>query len=83
MYLKIIIFYITFNFLFANPEIHKHVKINLYFTNQLLELGIPLDHYQKNKDNSLDIILSTSEIGILMNMELNLKLYKMILRIII
>ena len=67
MYLKIIIFYITFNFLFANPEIHKHVKINLYFTNQLLELGIPLDHYQKNKDNSLDIILSTSEIGILMN----------------
>ena len=67
MYLKIIIFYITFNFLFANPEIHKHVKINLYFTNQLLELGIPLDHYQKNKDNSLDIILSASEIGILMN----------------
>ena len=67
MYLKIVIFYITFNFLFANPEIHKHVKINLYFTNQLLELGIPLDHYQKNKDNSLDIILSTSEIGILMN----------------
>ena len=67
MYLKIIIFYITFNFLFANPEIHKHVKINLYFTNQLLELGISLDHYQKNKDNSLDIILSTSEIGILMN----------------
>ena len=67
MYLKIIIFYITFNFLFANPEIHKHVKINLYFTNQLLELGIPLDHYLKNKDNSLDIILSTSEIGILMN----------------
>ncbi len=67
MYLKIIIFYITFNFLFANPEIHKHVKINLYFTNQLLDLGIPLDHYQKNKDNSLDIILSTSEIGILMN----------------
>ncbi|MEC9027022.1 MAG: M14 family zinc carboxypeptidase [Candidatus Neomarinimicrobiota bacterium] len=65
--MKIIIFYITFNFLFANPEIHKHVKINLYFTNQLLELGIPLDHYQKNKDNSLDIILSTSEIGILMN----------------
>ena len=67
MYLKIVIFYITFNFLFANPEIHKHVKINLYFTNQLLELGIPLDHYQKNKDNSLDIILSTSEIDILMN----------------
>ena len=33
----------------------------------MLELGIPLDHYQKNKDNSLDIILSTSEIGILMN----------------
>ena len=64
MHLKIIFFFITLNYLFAEQEIYQHIKINLHHTDQLLELyelGIPLDHYQKNKDNTLDIVLSTSE----------------------
>ena len=68
MYLKILFFLMAFNFLFAENEKYYHVKINLDNNNQLLdlyELGIPLDHYQKNKDNTLDIILSRSEKNIL------------------
>ena len=74
MYLKIILFFITFNFLFAEKEIYQHIKINLHHTDQLLELyelGIPLDHYQKNKDNTLDIVLSTSEKNILVQNGIN------------
>ncbi|MAM45027.1 MAG: hypothetical protein CL703_05020 [Chloroflexi bacterium] len=74
MYLKIILFFITFNFLFAEKEIYQHIKINLHHTDQLLELyelGIPLDHYQKNKDNTLDIVLSKSEKNILVQNGIN------------
>ena len=74
MYLKIILFFITFNFLFAEKEIYQHIKINLHHTDQLLELyelGIPLDHYQKNKDNTLDIVLSKSEKNILVQNDIN------------
>ena len=74
MYLKIIFFFITFNFLFAEKEIYQHIKINLHHTDQLLELyelGIPLDHYQKNKDNTLDIVLSKSEKNILVQNGIN------------
>ena len=68
MHLKIIFFFITLNYLIAEQEIYQHVKINLHNTDQLqelYELGIPLDHYQRNKDNTLDIVLSTSEKNIL------------------
>ena len=54
--------------------IYQHIKINLHHTDQLLELyelGIPLDHYQKNKDNTLDIVLSTSEKNILVQNGIN------------
>ena len=74
MYLKIILFFITFNFLFAEKEIYQHIKINLHHTDQLLELyelGIALDHYQKNKDNTLDIVLSKSEKNILVQNGIN------------
>ena len=74
MYLKIIFFFITFNFLFAEKEIYQHIKINLHHTDQLLELyelGIALDHYQKNKDNTLDIVLSKSEKNILVQNGIN------------
>ena len=74
MYMKIILFFITFNFLFAEKEIYQHIKINLHHTDQLLELyelGIPLDHYQKNKDNTLDIVLSKSEKNILVQNGIN------------
>lgn len=59
-----IIFFFIFNSLFAEQEIFQHVKINLDGNNQikqLYELGIALDHYKKNKDNTIDIILSESE----------------------
>jgi len=72
--MKIILFFITFNFLFAEKEIYQHIKINLHHTDQLLELyelGIPLDHYQKNKDNTLDIVLSKSEKNILVQNGIN------------
>ena len=45
------------NFLFANNEIYHHVNIKFDYDNQLLELfqlDIPIDHYQRNKDNSID-----------------------------
>ena len=74
MHLKIIFFFITLNYLFAEQEIYQHIKINLHHTDQLLELyelGIPLDHYQKNKDNTLDIVLSTSEKNILVQNGIN------------
>ena len=77
MYLKIILFFITFNFLFAEKEIYQHIKINLHHTDQLLELyelGIPLDHYQKNKDNTLDIVLSKSEKNILVQNGINFQI---------
>ena len=74
MHLKIIFFFITLNYLFAEQEIYQHIKINLHHTDQLLELyelGIPLDHYQRNKDNTLDIVLSTSEKNILVQNGIN------------
>jgi len=74
MHLKIIFFFITLNYLIAEQEIYQHVKINLHNTDQLqelYELGIPLDHYQKNKDNTLDIVLSTSEKNILVQNGIN------------
>ena len=74
MHLKIIFFFITLNYLFAEQEIYQHIKINLHHTDQLLELyelGIALDHYQKNKDNTLDIVLSTSEKNILVQNGIN------------
>lgn len=74
MHLKIIFFFFILNYLFAEQEIYQHVKINLHHTDQLLELyelGIPLDHYQKNKDNTLDIVLSTSEKNILVQNGIN------------
>ncbi len=74
MHLKIIFFFIILNYLFAEQEIYQHIKINLHHTDQLLELyelGIPLDHYQRNKDNTLDIVLSTSEKNILVQNGIN------------
>ena len=74
MHLKIIFFFITLNYLIAEQEIYQHVKINLHNTDQLqelYELGIPLDHYQRNKDNTLDIVLSTSEKNILVQNGIN------------
>ena len=62
------------NFLFANNEIYHHVNIKFDYDNQLLELfqlDIPIDHYQRNKDNSIDIVLSTSEITILIQNGIN------------
>ncbi|MEE3195831.1 MAG: M14 family zinc carboxypeptidase [Candidatus Neomarinimicrobiota bacterium] len=72
--MKIIFFFITLNYLIAEQEIYQHVKINLHNTDQLqelYELGIPLDHYQRNKDNTLDIVLSTSEKNILVQNGIN------------
>ena len=74
MHLKIIFFFITLNYLIAEQEIYQHVKINLHNTDQLqelYELGIPLDHYQRNKDNTLDIVLSKSEKNILVQNGIN------------
>ena len=62
------------NFLFANNETYHHVNIKFDYDNQLLELfqlDIPIDHYQRNKDNSIDIVLSTSEITILIQNGIN------------
>ena len=70
----IIIFLFMFNSLYAEQEIFQHIKINLYGNNQfiqLYELGIPLDHYKKNKDNTIDIILSESEKYILVDNGIN------------
>ena len=69
-----IIFFFIFNSLFAEQEIFQHVKINLDGNNQikqLYELGIALDHYKKNKDNTIDIILSESEKNILIYHDIN------------
>ena len=69
-----IIFFFIFNSLFAEQEIFQHVKINLDSNNQikqLYELGIALDHYKKNKDNTIDIILSESEKNILIYHDIN------------
>ena len=74
MRLGIIIFFFIFNSLYAEQEIFQHIKINLYGNNQfiqLYELGIPLDHYKKNKDNTIDIILSESEKDILVDNDIN------------
>ena len=74
MRLGTILFFFIFNSLFAEQEIFHHIKINLYRNNQLMqlyELGIPLDHYKKNKDNTIDIILSESEKDILVDHGIN------------
>ena len=72
--LKLLYFFISFNFLVAEYEIYHHIRINLDYNDQLLELfelGIPIDHHQRNKDNSIDIILSTSEKNILLQNDIN------------
>ena len=74
MRLGSVLFFFIFNSLFAEQEIFQHVKINLDGNNQikqLYELGIALDHYKKNKDNTIDIILSESEKNILIYHDIN------------